>query len=75
VVRPCATPCDGTELRCTSSTTCIQTKAFCTLCEGQKNDRCACRAGCSALAEGAKCSYVTSDDTSRPGMCSAGTCR
>ncbi len=55
VVRACATPCDGNELRCTDSTTCIRTKAFCTLCEGQKNDVCACRDGCSALAEGARC--------------------
>jgi len=75
VVRACATPCDSTELRCTPSTTCIQTKAFCTLCEGQRSELCACRNGCSALAEGAACSYVGSEDTTGRGACTAGTCR
>lgn len=74
VVRPCATPCDGNELRCTDSTTCIQRKAFCTLCEGHKNEVCACRDGCSALAEGERCTYVSSDDTGDVGVCTAGTC-
>lgn len=75
VVRPCAAACSADELPCSTSSTCIDASAFCALCEGKALDACACQAGCETKADGAACSYVTSDDTGETGTCRAGKCR
>lgn len=76
VVRSCSTPCAANEARCASSTTCLTAGTdSCLLCDGEPAATCACRDRCGVIADGTKCGYADSDDTTTGGKCSAGSCK
>jgi hypothetical protein len=75
LVAACNAPCLEDELRCGASTTCINKRSFCMLCDGADRARCECQDSCLAKAPGATCERLGSEDFGSAGVCNtAGTC-